>query len=270
MSDRRCRAQWAAGTVLAAALVALLPQRAQSQSVAAESYRLEALVRFWPTTANVVLSSDVADIPGTRIDFKRDLGLTDQSFPEIQVVLHPGRRHKFRLQYIPIRFDSTGTPARDLVFNGRLYRAGLPIASRLDWKTYRVGYEYDVIARPRGFVGIIAEVKHTIVDARLQNAGADENSRQAMPVPALGGITRFYPHPRLSLTGEATYFAVPDRPDGHYGGSILDIDAYATWNVSRRVAAQAGFRDIDIHHLGEWNTATFTLKGAHAGLVVRF
>src|SRR5262249_51020855 len=140
----------------------------------------------------------------------------------------------------------------------------------LDWKTYRFGYEYDFIARPRGFIGFIAEVKHTIVEARLQNAVADGISRQAMPVPALGGIVRFYAHSRLSLTGEATYFAVPDRPDGHYGGSILDIDAYATWNVSRHLAGQAGFRDIDIHHLGEWNTATFTLKGAHLGVVFRF
>jgi hypothetical protein len=256
--------------VLLLALLSPYSARAQEARSAAEDYRIEVSIRYWLPAADVVASSDVPDVPGTRIDFKGDLGLTDQSFADFQVVLHPARRHKFRLEYIPIRFDQVGSPRRDLIFNGAIYRAQLPITSRFDWKTYRFGYEYDVIARRRGFVGVIAEVKHTIVDAQLQSAAAHEVSHQAMPVPALGGIARFYPTARLSVTGETTYFAVPDRPDGHYGGSILDIDAYATWNFSRRLGAQGGFRDIDIHHLGEWNTAEFTLKGAHVGVVVRF
>ena len=119
-------------------------------------------------------------------------------------------------------------------------------------------------------MGFIAEVKHTVVRAELQSALADEVSRQAMPVPAVGGIVRVYPAARLSLTGEVTFFGVPDRPDGHYGGHVADVDVSAVWNVTRHLGAQAGFRDIDINHLGEWNTATFTLKGVYVAALVRY
>ena len=179
-------------------------------------------------------------------------------------------RHKLRLQYIPIRFDSTSAPPRDLLFNGLTYRAGLRVTTRLDWTTYRFGYEYDFIVGRRATAGFIAEVKHTIVRAELRTAPADEVSRQAMPVPAVGGIVRVYPVTRLSLTGEATFFGVPDRADGHFGGHIADIDLSAVWNVTRHLGAQGGFRTIDIHHLGEWNTATFTLKGVYIGALVRY
>ncbi len=61
-----------------------------------ETYRIEALGVYWTTHANVIVSSDAPGLPGTRIDFKRDLGLPDRGFPELQVTWRPGLRHKFR------------------------------------------------------------------------------------------------------------------------------------------------------------------------------
>jgi len=235
-----------------------------------ERYRIEALAGYWSPGADIVLSSDAPGVPGTRIDMKRDLGLTDQRFPELQLTWRPGVRHKFRFQYLPIHFVSTAAPARDLLFDGVTYRANLPAGASLDWTTYRLGYAYDFVVRRRGSVGFIAEVKHTVVRAELQSALADSVSRQAMPIPALGGVGRVYPWARLSLTGEVSFFGVPDRPDGHYGGHVTDVDLSAAWNVTRHLGAQAGFRDIDIHHLGEWNTATFRLKGVYVAALLRY
>lgn len=264
--------------LISLAIVLFLPLGARAQDPVrriedlpwGETYRIEALAGYWAPRADIIVSSDAPGIPGTRIDLRSDLGLTNQRFPELQITWRPGLRHKLRLQYIPIRFDSTSAPLRDLLFNGVTYRAGLPVTTHLDWTTYRFGYEYDFIVRRRATAGLIAEVKHTVVRAELRTAPADEVSRQAMPVPAVGGIVRVYPVTHLSLTGEATFFGVPDRPDGHFGGHIADIDVSAVWNVTRFLGAQFGFRTIDIHHLGEWNTATFTLKGVYVGALVRY
>ena len=245
------------------------PPRQMQDLPTGEMYRIEALGAYWTTRANVIVSSDAPGLPGTRIDFKRDLGLTDRAFPELQVTWRPGLRHKFRAQYIPIHFDSAATLLRDLLFDGVIYPAGVPATTSLDWTTYRFGYAYDFIVRRRGSVGFVTEVKHTVVRAALRTGLADEVSRQAMPVPAIGGVVRVYPAPRLALTGELTFFGVPDSADRHFGGHIADVDLSATWNFSRHVGAHAGFRDIDINHLGEWNTATFSLKGAYFGMVVR-
>jgi len=245
------------------------PRRQMQDLPTGEMYRIEALGVYWTTRATVIVSSDAPGLPGTRVDFKRDLGLTDRAFPELQVTWRPGLRHKFRAQYIPIHFDSAATPPRDLIFDGVTYAAGLPATASLDWTTYRFGYAYDFIVTRRGSVGVVTEVKHTVVRAALRGGLADKVSRQAMPVPAVGGVVRLYPSPRLALTGEMTFFGVPDSDDRHFGGHIADLDLSATWNFSRHVGAQAGFRDIDINHLGEWNTATFSLKGAYVGVVVR-
>ena len=259
------------------AVVLLLPWSARAQEAARRAdpdangtYRIEALVGYWSPRADVTVSSDATGVPGTKIDWRRDLGLTSQGFPELQLSWRPALRHTFRAQYIPIRFESSAAPPRDLVFNGVRYQAGLSATASLDWTTYRFGYDYAFVVRPRVRAGFIAEVKHTIVRAAVQNAGADEVSRQAMPVPALGGVVRLFPSPRLSLAGEFTFFAVPDRPDGHYGGHVGDVDVSALWTVTRHLGAQAGFREIDIHHLGEWNTAMFTLKGVYLAALVRY
>jgi hypothetical protein len=260
------------------AVVWCLPWSAQAQDSGRRppdppvdgGYRIEALVGAWAPRAGIIVSSDAQGIPGTRIDLKRDVGLLDRRFPDLQVTWRPGLRHKLRVEYLPIRFDSTATLSRDLVFNGATYPAGRPVTAGLDWTTYRFGYEYDFIVRRRASAGFIAEVKHTRVRAQLRASPIDEVSRQAMPVPAVGGVLRVYPTPRLSLSGEATFFAVPDRPDGHYGGRVADVDAAAVWAVTRRLGAQFGFRVIDIHHLGEWNTADFSLRGVYVAARVRY
>jgi hypothetical protein len=246
------------------------PPRQAQELPEGERYRIEAMVRYWSPSADIIVSSDAPGVPGTRIDLRNDLGVTNQSFPELQLEWRPRSKHAFRFQYIPVHFDSTATLARDLVFNGVTYRAGLPATVSLDWTTYRFGYEYDFIAKRRANLGFIAEVKHTVVRAELGTVNLDEVSRQAMPVPAVGGIVRVHPAARLALTGEVTFFGVPDRPDRHYGGHIADVDLSAVWNVTRHFGAQAGFRDIDINHLGEWNTATFSLKGPYVGVLVGF
>ena len=235
-----------------------------------DDFRVEALAGVWAPRADIIVSSDAQDVPGTRIDLKRDVGLTAQRFPTLQFTWRPGLRHKMRVQYLPIRFDSTATLARDLIFNGATYPAGRPAAARLDWTTYRFGYEYDFLVRRRASAGFIAEVKQTRVRAQLRAAPMDEVSRQSMPVPAVGGVLRVYPAARLSLTGEATFFGVPDRPDGHYGGTVADVDVAAVWTITRQLGAQVGFRAIDIHHLGEWNTAEFSLSGVYVAARVRY
>jgi hypothetical protein len=275
-AKRNGRARWSIAAALIVAL--LLPRSARAQAPrgqnpdlpTAEQYRIEVLAAYWRPSADIRASSDAPGFPGTPIDFKSDLGLTDRGFCDLQLVWRPGLRHRFRLEYIPIHFDVAAMLPRDLLFNGVTYRSGLPVTARLDWATYRFGYVYDFIVKPQGSVGGIAEVKHTNVRGQLRTTGADEVSRQAMPVPAVGAIVRMYPAALLSLTGEVTFFGVPDRADRHYGGHVADIDLSAVWNVTRHLGVQVGFREIDIHHLGVWNTAEFNVKGAYLGALLRY
>lgn len=235
-----------------------------------EGYHIEASVGYWNPSADMRITSESLGIAGSSIDFKKDLGLTDQRFPELHLVLRPGVKHKLRLQYIPIKYEQSATLTRNITFNGQLYRIGLPVNSQLSWKAYRFAYEYDFISRNRGFAGLILEAKYTDVEASLQSPILLEYARARAPIPAIGGIARFYPVPNISITGELSGIAVPASASKEYNAHYADLDLYGTVNLTENVGAKLGYRSFDVAYVIEQDTGNFVVKGLYFGIVARF
>src|SRR6185503_4352429 len=103
-----------------------------------ESWHIEASADLWMPTADIVVASagsgQLAGLNGTEINMKRDLGVTDQRFPAFQVQLRPGRNHKLRFQYTPIKYTASSRLPRDIVFNGIRYTPSIPVNTLFDWK----------------------------------------------------------------------------------------------------------------------------------------
>jgi len=237
-----------------------------------ESYHIEGSAGFWNPSAKMSISSESLGIGGTTIDFKKDLGLKDRRFGELHAVLKAARKHKFRFQYIPIKYAQQATIPRDIVFNGQLYRVGIPVNSSLEWKAYRFGYEYDFIVKERGFGGFILDFKYTDVRASLASPALAqaEFANARAPIPALGGIVRVYLVPILSVTGELTGIKVPDSISKDFKAHYADLDIYGTVNVTNNIGAQLGYRSFDVGYLVEQDTGSFTLKGLYFGVVARY
>src|SRR5262249_34047255 len=154
-----------------------------------ERYHVEASAGFWlPSADTMMIASEGLGQTPTLIDMKKDLGLTDQRFPELHLVLRPSDSSKFRFQYIPIKYDQQAVLQRRIVFNGQSYDVGVPVNSTLDWKAYRFGYEFDFVSRDRGYGGLVLDIKYTDVSATLATSIAPpEFTRARLPIPALGG-----------------------------------------------------------------------------------
>jgi len=261
---------------LAAMVAAAAPASAQynprplDDPATGETYHIEGAASLWFPTANIVLSSESLGIPGSLIDFKQDLGLTDQRFPALELQLRPARSHKFRLEYIPITFSQSATLHQDIVFNGQLYHVGLPVNSVLDWKAWRFGYEYDFIVKNRGFAGFVTELKYTDVSATLATPLLNEFDRARAPIPALGGIGRVYVVPNISITGEVTGFKLPDNVVKGASGHYVDVDVYATLNFTNNLGVKAGYRSMDLGYAFKTDAGTFTLRGIYVGVVARY
>jgi hypothetical protein len=277
---------------MTAALVAFAaaPARAQFQPrplndpATGERYHIEASGNFWFPTADFVVSSESLGIQGSQIDAKRDLGLTDQRFPELRLVLRPSRTSKFRFQYIPIKYTQGPTTLqRTIVFNGQRYTVGLPVNSTLDWKAYRMAYEFDFVAKDRGYAGFIVEAKYTDIQVQLASPFVNEFARARAPIPALGGIGRVYVVPNISATFEMTGFKLPEHLVKNTYGRYIDWDLYGTLNFTNNIGVQAGYRSLDVGvavnassplqcpTLPSTGTGScFTLKGAYLGVVARY
>ncbi len=207
----------------------------------------------------------LSGIAGTQINAKRDLGFTDKRMPSLEVFLQPAAGHKFRLQYIPIKFEASSTVTRDIVFNGQRYRIGIPVDSTLKWNAVRFGYEFDFVRKNRGFAGFIIEGKYTDVQVELTSPaiGLTEFARARAPIPALGGIGRFYVVPNISITGELTAFTLPTTIEGRYGGHYVDLDIYGTVNFTKNVGLKGGYRLLDMYYLVKQDIGSFVMRGIY-------
>jgi hypothetical protein len=237
-----------------------------------ERYRIEGTADLWFPAADILLASESLGIPGTPIDFKTDLGLTDQLFPMLQVLYRPARMHKLRFQYIPISYTQSAVVTQDIIFNGQRYTAGLPVTSTLDWKAYRFAYELDFLTRDRWFAGVIVEAKYTDVSATLTAPvkSLSEFDRAHAPIPAIGGIARYYVVPNVSITGEVTGFTLPSSIVKNASGHYVDVDVYGTLNFTNNIGVRGGYRSLDLGYTFKTDSGSFTLKGIYIGVVARY
>ena len=258
-----------------AMLGAATPSSAQSGAsstssrATGENYHVEVSGLLWDPTPAVVINSESIDgIPGSDIDFVTDLGIEKSWFKQLKVVLRPATKHKFRFEYTPIKYEASAIVQRDLVFNGIEFPISIPIEAELIWRAYRFSYEYDFVYLDRGFVGLVLEAKYTDVKATLQNVLDREFVHAHAPIPAIGLIGRGYVAPNISITGEFTFFKLPEI-DGN-SGRYFDFDLYGTVNFTNNVGAQGGYRSFDVIYKAGNDNGDLQLKGLYFGGVVRF
>jgi hypothetical protein len=88
-----------------------------------------------------------------------------------------------------------------------------------------------------------------------------------VPLPTIGGIARGYLVDYFSVTGEITGL------DVHFDdkrGKFWDIDIYGQLNFTRSVAAQLGYRRLDVEYRWEGDQGDFLMEGLYFGGTVRF
>jgi hypothetical protein len=242
--------------------------RADSNRAIGETYHVEVSGGFWNPTPSILVSSEQFGIIGSEIDGVADLGFEKSRFTGFNVLLRPATKHKFRVQYTPIKYSAETVFQRDIVFNGIRYRVGLPVASELKWHVWRLGYEWDFVYTDRGFAGLLVDLKMIDTEVKLESLVANEFVRVQAPIPGIGGIGRFYFVPNASATFELSMLKVPDI-DGHRA-TYIDWDLYGTVNFSNNFGAQVGYRSLDVTYTIEKDFGDMALRGLYFNGVVRF
>ena len=272
---------FAVSVCLFAGLCAAAPAEAQygarrvgSERATGENYHVEVAGTIWNPTPDIIIASEGLGQLGTEIDFVNTLGITQTRFKQFKAVLRPGTKHKFRFEYTPITYTAQKTVPTTFVFNGQRFNVGIPVATDVTWKAYRFGYEWDFIYRDRGFAGVVVEAKYTDVSATLTAAavGAAQFTEARAPIPAIGFIGRGYVVPNISITGEFTFFKLPEQAldSDDYSAKYYDFDLYGTVNFNDHLGAQLGYRSFDVFYKVKQDTGTLKLKGLYFGGVARF
>ena len=235
-----------------------------------EDYTLEITGGMWDPRPSIVASSEQFGIIGSQIDFGNDLGMVRKRHPEMRLTFKPGRRHKLRLNWLPIQYSQSAVLERRVVFQGIAFDVGIGVDSALRWDAWRFGYEFDVIARERGYVGLILEAKYTHIQAELDSVVGYEYVTARAPIPALGAITRVYVTRFTPITAEVTAFRLPDNVVQGYEARYVDFDIYGTINLSNMVGINVGYRSMDMSYLVEHDTGDLKLEGMYLSGAFRF
>ena len=114
----------------------------------------------------------------------QEFAIEDKRFREFRAVLKPGRKHKLRFSYVPIKYDAEAILQRSVTFGGQTFDVGLPATADLTWKMWRFGYEWDFVSRERGLLGVIGELKYNKLSANLSSAVGAELTDATAPLPA--------------------------------------------------------------------------------------
>jgi hypothetical protein len=232
-----------------------------------EDYHVEVAFGLWTPDREIVVSSESLGIVGTRIDAVADLGFENKTFKDLRVILRPSKKFKFRFGYTPIEYDAETTLTRAIVFNGQLYHVGLPVTSRLEWKDWRFGLEYDFVYASRGYLGFIAEAKYTDVEVDLTSPLTTEFTNAKAPIPTIGVGGRVYVLKNLAVTGELTGLKL--NVSGNEG-TYVNVDLFGTFNFTNNFGVQGGYRTLKVDYVVDLDSGNMRLKGFTFGGVVRF
>jgi hypothetical protein len=244
--------------------------RAPAEPVVGEDYHVEVAYGWWDGDPSLVINSESLGIAGTDVDLVDDLGIVKKRLGKLNVVLRPARKHKFRFERLPIKYEAEAVIQREFVFNGQRYRIGLPVNTNAEFKTYRFGYEYDFLYRSRGFAGVLLDVKYTDVRVELNSPIGLEYTTAVAPIPTIGFVGRGYIARNVAIGGEVSFFRVSDNLSDNYDGDYTDFDIYATVNFTRNAGASVGFRSVDAFYKADNDTGALKFTGLYFNGVVRF
>jgi hypothetical protein len=153
------------------------------------------------------------------VDLGEDFDFSNYSTFTGNVDWHFKRKHHFTFAASPVYSTKTATMTRDVTFEGVTYHTGATVTADLNSLTFSPGYQYDIIRRRQGYLGLAVSIHLLDTYAKLVGIGTVNNvsairaasASEFAPLPVLGPTGRWYPikdSNRFSLAGgfEGMYF----------------------------------------------------------------
>jgi hypothetical protein len=243
-SHRRLRSFSCLLSVLFLICIAV-PLRAQ-ESEEFDSYKVR-VSGFW------FYSNPSGDIQGSTesgtIDLNKDLGFN--SYSTFSGKLDWKFTHKNHLYLVGSSFDQTRQRVLDrtVMFQGQTFDVGLSTRAHLSAPLIAPGYQYDIIRRKRGHLGIGVQIDLFDASASLSaaaqvtrdgvhHAAVSASSSLVAPIPVAGPDFRFYltDSPRLFVEGQLLGMYLFG-----YGNFLSTVDDLG-FTINKHISINAGYQ----------------------------
>lgn len=237
--------------------------------VFAEEARVEIEGRYWVTDLDAKVKAVEAGI-GEKFDFKSDLGIGDENFPEARIYWHNGPNSKIRLTYTQVDFHGDQAINRSIQFEGQTFTVGAKVVSDLDIKYFSLGWIWQFIglAQEKIKLGTIVEVKgisaEVSLDAPDLSPALKESEQFIGGLPTVGLALDINPIKKINLFAEFSGLGAGDL------GYFFDGEAGIEFSPFKYLSIKGGYRVIGVKVEDSSDFARLDLKGPFFGVALKF
>jgi len=246
-----------------------------------DSYKIK-LEGFWVYSSPSGTLHGSAQTDVGAIDLQKDLGFNNYSTFAGKLDWKFTHKNHFYIAGEAFNSSRQTVLTRTFTFQGQTFEAGLTTQSSLNSPTYVVGYQYDIIRRKRGHLGLGVQMNlfdsHASIHAPAQitsdgvhHAEVSASATLLAPIPVAGPEVRWYltNSPRVFVEGNVygMYFF-------GYGNFVSSLGALG-FTVNRHLTLNAGYQlgsRLVVHNSSSANRIGLELKqrGAIAGMEFSF
>jgi len=230
---------------------------------------LELEGRYWiPDLSGKVKASET--FIDTKIDFKHDLGIKDENFPEARLTWYTGPKSKVRLAYTQAGFEGDENLSRTIEFDGQTYTVGTRVETDVKVRYLRLGWAWQFIDIGKGVVklGTLLEGKgfwgKVSLEAPDLSTPVKESKKFLFGLPTLGIALDINPHKMVNIFAEASGLTA-----GSYG-YVYDAEVGVKLIPVKFLSIIGGYRIFDIKATHNDDYAKLMFHGPFAGVTLRF
>jgi len=222
---------------------------------------------YWFPELSGDIRVDDAGIVGTKLDFKDDLDVDDESYPVIEVFAGIGKHH-FSLAFSNADYEGDTVLTKDIYFNGELFQVNERVVSSLEYDHYDVMYRYDLIDLENllagGSLGLVARLMVFDGSASVASATVIAKEDFTAPIPMVGanfhvGTLKDILEARVLVTGI-----------GYSGNTVFDGQAEISLTPFPFLDIHGGYRFFIIDVDEDDAAVDYDNSGPYVALTVSF
>jgi hypothetical protein len=214
------------------------------------------------------------------VDLTKDLSFNSYSTFAGKVDWKFTHKNHFYVVIVPLWTSRTNTLSRDIVWAGNPIHAGAAVQSELHAFEVAPGYQYDIIRRRRGHLGLAVQIDlfHTYAKIAAAAQVTGDGTHQAAvsasrtlwaPIPVAGPQSRLYltNSPRVFIEGNL--YGMYLFGYGNFVSSAGDLGFTLTQHITANAGYQLGTR-LNVKGTSDRLGLDLTQKGPVVGLEFSF
>jgi hypothetical protein len=258
-------------------LVFVVPGVRGQQSEEFDNYKIKLSAGWFYSHPTGSIRAQADTVP---IDFTRDLNFTDYSTFAGKVDWKFTHKNHFYVVLIPLWSSKTNTLSRSIVWDGQPIHVGAVVQSSLHAFEVAPGYQYDIIRRRRGHLGLAVQINLFNSTAKISAAAqvtADGTHQAAVsasksllaPIPVAGPEFRYYltNSPRVFIEGNV--YGMYLFGYGNFVSTAGDIGFTLTKHITANAGYTLGSR-LNVKGTSDRIALDLTQKGPLVGLEFSF